>query len=92
MNIITNKTRRKHKIKIVPQDKEGFKRQWESVRDNGENSQEYLREKRMHELSQKGYNEDHIHFMMHGTKGDSERGETKKILNRIGKIKLDGRI
>lgn len=92
MNIITNKTRRKNRIKIVPQDETGVKGQWESIRSKGENSQEYLREKRMHELNQKGYNEDQIHFMMHGTKGDSERGETKKILSRIGKIKLNGRI
>ncbi len=94
MNIITSKTRRKiNRREGVRYSSSAFKRQWRGQQ-KGSNSQEFLYEKRVLELHHKGYNVDAITGMMKGTKGESEKGEIKNIIQRgkKGTIKLDGKI
>ncbi len=93
-NIITSKTRKKiNRREGVKYSSSAFKRQWRGQQ-KGENSQEFLFEKRVLELHQKGFLEDAIIGMMHGTKGTGERGAIKNIIRKgkKGIIKLDGLI
>ncbi|MBT5305998.1 MAG: hypothetical protein HOL31_13080 [Candidatus Scalindua sp.] len=97
-NIITSKTKRLHRRRDSVGTKSissyGFKVQNEEVRKCGQGlHMEYLHEKRVLELHEKGFNEDAISGMIYGEKDIGQKGEIGKIIRtQKGKVKLDGNI
>lgn len=99
-NIVTSKTRKRirseeKKRSQVTYNRKTFEKQYSEV-EKGENKWDYLREKRIQELSSKGFNVDAISGMMDGPDGGDSKGEIRKTIDKMkngtSSIKLDGNI